>query len=182
MVKKSKRAFRTISEAADDLDVPQHVLRFWETKFSAIKPMKRGGNRRFYRPADIHLLKAIKHTLYDRDQSIKAVQLLIKKSGVKSFVVDWKKATGFVEPVEEAPALAPAPEPVVKAEEPAVEEISPEPGLSFEPEDGGEPEPAPEAAAKTPADDDTIKISKDLVRALVADLKALRALIDRIPD
>ncbi len=97
MVKKSKRAFRTISEAADDLDVPQHVLRFWETRFSVIKPMKRGGNRRFYRPADIHLLKAIKHTLYDRDQSIKAVQQLIKKSGVKSFVADWKKAAGIVE-------------------------------------------------------------------------------------
>ena len=195
MVKKSKRAFRTISEAAHDLDVPQHVLRFWETKFSAIKPMKRGGKRRFYRPSAIHLLKAIKHTLYDRGQSIKAVQLLIKKSGVKTFVADWKAAAGFVEPAEEAPA--PAPEPAVKAKEPE------EPGLSFEPEAEPAPEPepppevmpevapeptpeatpeaAPEAAAKTPADDDTIKISKDLVRALVADLKALRALIDRIP-
>lgn len=201
MVKKSKRAFRTISEAAHDLDVPQHVLRFWETKFSAIKPMKRGGKRRFYRPSDIRLLKAIKHTLYDRGQSIKAVQLLIKKSGVKTFVADWKAAAGFVEPAEEAPVPAPAPEPAVKAKE------LEEPGLSFEPEAEPAPEPkpqpepqpevapevgpepapeaapeaTPEAAAKTPADDDTIKISKDLVRALVADLKALRALIDRIP-
>ena len=189
MVKKSKRAFRTISEAAHDLDVPQHVLRFWETKFSAIKPMKRGGKRRFYRPSDIRLLKAIKHTLYDRGQSIKAVQLLIKKSGVKTFVADWKAAAGFVEPAEEARAPAPAPEPAPRAKEPE------EPGLSFEPEAEPAPEPepppevtpepapeaAPEAAAKTPAEDDTIKISKDLVRALVADLKALRALIDRIP-
>ncbi len=181
MVKKSKRAFRTISEAADDLDVPQHVLRFWETKFSAIKPMKRGGNRRFYRPADIHLLKAIKHTLYDRDQSIKAVQQLIKKSGVKSFVADWKKAAGIV---EEAAAPPPAPALPETAPEPLPAAKPEEPGLSFEPETGGAPEAeaipavAPEAP---PRGDDTIKISKDLVRALVADLKALRALIDRIP-
>lgn len=62
--RKSKEAFRTISEAADELDVPQHVLRFWETKFSQIRPMKRAGNRRYYRPEDVELLQVIRHHLY----------------------------------------------------------------------------------------------------------------------
>ncbi|MGF9562310.1 MerR family transcriptional regulator [Neorhizobium sp. JUb45] len=80
---KSPDAFRTISEVADDLDLPQHVLRFWETRFPQIKPMKRGGGRRYYRPDDIDLLKGIRHLLYDHGYTIKGVQKLLKTNGNK---------------------------------------------------------------------------------------------------
>ncbi|MDS7596741.1 MerR family transcriptional regulator [Agrobacterium tumefaciens] len=78
---KSPDAFRTISEVADDLNLPQHVLRFWETRFPQIKPMKRGGGRRYYRPDDIDLLKGIRHLLYDHGYTIKGVQKLLKANG-----------------------------------------------------------------------------------------------------
>ena len=80
---KSPDAFRTISEVADDLDLPQHVLRFWETRFTQIKPMKRGGGRRYYRPDDIDLLKGIRTLLYDQGYTIKGVQKLLKVNGNK---------------------------------------------------------------------------------------------------
>ena len=83
---KSPDAFRTISEVAEDLDLPQHVLRFWETRFPQIKPMKRGGGRRYYRPDDVDLLKGIRHLLYDHGYTIKGVQKLLKTNGNK-FVV-----------------------------------------------------------------------------------------------
>lgn len=82
-MEKSPDAFRTISEVADDLDLPQHVLRFWETRFPQIKPMKRGGGRRYYRPEDVELLKGIRHLLYDHGYTIKGVQKLLKTNGNK---------------------------------------------------------------------------------------------------
>lgn len=83
---KSPAAFRTISEAAEDLGVPQHVLRFWETKFSAIRPLKRGGNRRYYRPEDINLLKKIHHLLYVEGYTIKGAQKFLKGAGKESAI------------------------------------------------------------------------------------------------
>jgi DNA-binding transcriptional MerR regulator len=80
---KSSQAFRTISEVSDDLGVPQHVLRFWETKFSAIRPLKRGGNRRYYRPEDIQLLRAVNKLLYTDGYTIRGVQKLIREQGVR---------------------------------------------------------------------------------------------------
>ena len=80
---KSPEAFRTISEAAQELDLPQHVLRFWETRFSTIKPLKRGGGRRYYRPEDVLLLKGIRHLLYDQGFTIKGVQKILKDQGVR---------------------------------------------------------------------------------------------------
>lgn len=82
---KSASAFRTISEVSAELDLPQHVLRFWETKFPSIRPMKRGGGRRYYRPEDIELLKRIRDWLYDDGYTIKGVQKLLKdKSATKA--------------------------------------------------------------------------------------------------
>ena len=78
---KSPDAFRTISEVAEDLDLPQHVLRFWETRFNQIKPMKRGGGRRYYRPQDVELIKGIRHMLYDQGYTIKGVQKLLRENG-----------------------------------------------------------------------------------------------------
>ncbi len=80
---KSPDAFRTISEVADDLDLPQHVLRFWETRFSQIKPMKRGGGRRYYRPDDVDLLKGIRHLLYEEGYTIRGVQRILREQGNK---------------------------------------------------------------------------------------------------
>lgn len=82
-VEKAAGAFRTISEVADDLEVPQHVLRFWETKFPQIKPMKRGGGRRYYRPEDVDLLRAIRGLLYDQGYTIKGVQKLIREGALR---------------------------------------------------------------------------------------------------
>jgi len=85
-VAKGPEAFRTISEAADELGVPQHVLRFWETKFSFIKPMKRAGGRRFYRPADVMVLAGVRCLLHDDGYTIKGLQKLHREQGLKVLV------------------------------------------------------------------------------------------------
>jgi DNA-binding transcriptional MerR regulator len=81
---KAPDAFRTISEVADDLDVPQHVLRFWETRFTQIKPMKRSGGRRYYRPDDVNLLRGIRRLLYGEGYTIRGVQRILREHGIKS--------------------------------------------------------------------------------------------------
>ncbi|MFC3051155.1 MerR family transcriptional regulator [Kordiimonas pumila] len=85
--RKSREAFRTISEVAEYLDLPQHVLRFWESKFAQIKPLKRGGNRRYYRPDDVALLTSIKKLLHSDGYTIRGVQKLFKAQGVKATIV-----------------------------------------------------------------------------------------------
>jgi DNA-binding transcriptional MerR regulator len=82
-LKKAPNAFRTISEVADELHIPQHVLRFWETKFPQVKPLKRGGGRRYYRPDDIALLRRISDLLYIQGYTIKGVQRLLREGGGK---------------------------------------------------------------------------------------------------
>ncbi len=104
-IDKSPDAFRTISEVAEDLDLLQYVLRFWATRFLQIKPMKRGGGRRYYRPEDVDLLKGIRHLLYDHGYTIKGVQKLLKTNGNR-FVI--AVANGDMASVE---ALAAAQEP-----------------------------------------------------------------------
>jgi DNA-binding transcriptional MerR regulator len=81
---KSPDAFRTISEVAADLDIPQHVLRFWETRFTQIKPMKRSGGRRYYRPDDVDLLRGIRRLLYGEGYTIRGVQRILKEHGIAS--------------------------------------------------------------------------------------------------
>lgn len=81
---KSPAAFRTISEVADKLEVPQHVLRFWETKFSQVRPLKRGGGRRYYRPEDVELLRRIRDLLYTEGYTIKGVQRLLRENTSRS--------------------------------------------------------------------------------------------------
>jgi DNA-binding transcriptional MerR regulator len=85
-VSKGPDAFRTISEVAAELDLPQHVLRFWETRFAQIRPMKRGGGRRYYRPDDIDLLRGIRHLLYGEGYTIRGVQRILKEQGPR-FVI-----------------------------------------------------------------------------------------------
>lgn len=92
---KSPDAFRTISEVADDLDVPQHVLRFWESKFNQIRPMKRGGGRRYYRPNDVELLRGIRHLLYGEGYTIRGVQKLLKDRGIGAIAEIGRNASGL---------------------------------------------------------------------------------------
>jgi len=116
---KSPDAFRTISEVADDLDLPQHVLRFWETRFTQIKPMKRGGGRRYYRPDDIDLLKGIRNLLYDQGYTIKGVQKLLKQNGNKFVIAVGAGDMAAVEPLSASMAeeSKPAPAPQAAAAE-----------------------------------------------------------------
>lgn len=100
---KGPDAFRTISEAADELHVPQHVLRFWETKFSFIKPMKRAGGRRFYRPSDISVLRGVRRLLHDEGYTIKGVQKLHREQGIKRLVAAGQ---GEAAPPAQAPPAA----------------------------------------------------------------------------
>lgn len=88
VINKSKAAFRTIAEVADKLGVGTHVLRFWETKFTQIKPLKMHGGRRYYRPDDVKILECIRHLLHDERYTIEGVQKLFKEKGIKSFVGD----------------------------------------------------------------------------------------------
>jgi len=94
---KSPEAFRTISEVADELDVPQHVLRFWETRFVAVKPMKRGGGRRYYRPEDVDLLRGIRTLLYSDGLTIKGVQKVLREHGARYVLELGKKAGSHFE-------------------------------------------------------------------------------------
>jgi DNA-binding transcriptional MerR regulator len=88
---KAPEAFRTISEVADELDLPQHVLRFWETRFREIKPMKRGGGRRYYRPEDVALLRGIRHLLYGEGYTIRGVQRILNDQGVGFVQAVWQE-------------------------------------------------------------------------------------------
>ena len=97
MAIKSPEAFRTISEVSKDLSLPQHVLRFWETKFSQIKPIKRGGGRRYYRPEDVDLLKGIKSLLYNDGYTIRGVQKVIRENGPKNILFSNSKANTKLE-------------------------------------------------------------------------------------
>ena len=132
--RKSAAAFRTISEVADELNVPQHVLRFWETRFPRIKPLKRGGGRRYYRPDDVALLRRISNLLYIQGYTIKGVQRLLKESGGTLLgeippPSPEEQAAAAAEQVRErsvpvpakAPQPAPTPPPAIEARESAAE-------------------------------------------------------------
>lgn len=124
---KSPDAFRTISEVATELEVPQHVLRFWESKFTQVKPLKRGGGRRYYRPEDVDLLRGIRRLLYADGYTIKGVQKLLRENGVRSVMEAGRRLAG--EPAPAAPA-----EPADPGEEafaaPAAAELGNAPPLS----------------------------------------------------
>lgn len=112
--RKSKSAFRTISEVADELGVQQHVLRFWETKFSQVRPLKRGGGRRYYRPEDVELLKRIHELLYTEGYTIKGVQKLFRQNG-KNSVLEGEVGGGAIVTTE-APAVAATAAPAITPE------------------------------------------------------------------
>ncbi len=102
---KSAEAFRTISEAADELDVPQHVLRHWEEVFGQVRPMRRAGGRRYYRPLDIDLLRGIRVLLYDQRYTTKGVQKIFKDEGVK-YISELGRRAAAGEAVDVRPVIA----------------------------------------------------------------------------
>lgn len=114
---KSEQAFRTISEVSEQLDTPPHVLRFWESKFSQVKPMKRGGGRRYYRPEDVSLLRGIRELLYVDGLTIKGVQKVLREQG-------HKHVAGLVDtPDAEDNAAAAAPEAPAASAKPATPDV-----------------------------------------------------------
>ena len=117
--KKSESAFRTISEVAKELNLQQHVLRFWETKFSQIKPLKRGGGRRFYRPEDVLIIKKIHNLLYTQGYTIRGVQKLLKGQSKSQIINDSFGEKKVISPSNDI-KLMPA-EPIVKIEKQIVE-------------------------------------------------------------
>lgn len=118
---KAADAFRTISEVADDLDVPQHVLRFWESRFTQIRPMKRAGGRRYYRADDVDLLRGIRQLLYGEGYTIRGVQRILKEQGVKFVQTVWQEGAAL-------PARLPDDDEADDAAMPA-EQVARKPGL-----------------------------------------------------
>ena len=155
---KSPQAFRTISEIATELDVPQHVLRFWEAKFTQIKPLRRGGGRRYYRPEDVDLIRGIRRLLYNEGYTIKGVQKVLREQGLR-FVADSGRD-------ENAPM--PAPNGAAEAD-------------LFDGSDLDEAEDIDEPAARSAASPDRAPGRDGDVRgtleAIRADLEAARALL-----
>jgi len=185
---KSPEAFRTISEVAEALDVPPHVLRFWESRFAQVKPVKRGGGRRYYRPEDVRLLRGIRGLLYDDGMTIKGVQKILRERGVRHVIglgtlpeaeagpapaptrkaPARKVANGTARPAPgraaapaEAPALAARPAPQADLFDRAAAAVA-----EAAPALAAAPQAAPAAAAR-PAD-------RAALKALVAELEALR--------
>ncbi len=146
-LEKSPEAYRTIREVADSLDLPQHVLRFWETRFPQIRPLKRAGGRRYYRPDDIERLRLIKRLLYDEGYTIKGVQKLFKEQGVQAL---------------SAAALSPV-------------ESSAEMALAIEPEARSETGPAAREAHSGIADEDLVALREALAEIMEAERILARA-------
>jgi len=144
---KSPEAFRTISEVAEALDVPPHVLRFWETRFTQVKPVKRGGGRRYYRPEDVRLLRGIRGLLYDDGMTIKGVQKILREKGVRH-VIALGTLPGAEAEAADGAAEATAPEP--EAAEPAARPADPA-GPAAKPVAAKKPAP-PERAGGPQAD------------------------------
>jgi DNA-binding transcriptional MerR regulator len=149
---KSPDAFRTISEAADALDLPQHVLRFWETRFSQIKPMKRSGGRRYYRPTDIALLQGIRHLLYDEGYTIKGVQRILREQGAAH-------VAGFADKVQ---PVAAAPSPPIQPQPKPASPIPPAPTRAAQPPAAPQAAPAPAMQPSQP-----LQSRPDPVRAVL---------------
>jgi len=160
--RKSAGAFRTISEVADELGVQQHVLRFWETKFSQVRPLKRGGGRRYYRPEDIELLKSIHHLLYTEGYTIKGVQKLLREQGKNQVLDGAGRTTPIPEPANQA---APSIQEDAKAEKPA---------LANDAGSEAEHEAAPE---NTPENGNLSDRQRMTLQAMLGELKELRRLI-----
>jgi DNA-binding transcriptional MerR regulator len=180
---KAPDAFRTISEVADEIDVPQHVLRFWESRFSQIKPMKRGGGRRYYRPDDVDLLRGIRHLLYGEGYTIRGVQRILRDEG-GAFVQNVWRAGAALPPPESDDELAGDDEIAEAADESRAEPDLSVFSLSSSPGDApvAQQRPAerrePTMAVAAPAAKRPDAAVEGKLRAALNELVACRRLID----
>jgi len=166
---KSPDAFRTISEVAEELDLPQHVLRFWETRFSQIKPLKRGGGRRYYRPQDVELIKGIRQMLYDQGYTIKGVQKLLRENGNQFVAALGRGDMAAVEAIAQQKSADKA------SEEELVGKPKVKPSLRFFGLGRGEEE--------GPASPDDTRLSRDnraLLQEALFDLLECKRLLDQV--
>lgn len=164
MTEKSVFAFRTISEVADQLGVQQHVLRFWETRFRQIKPLKLGGNRRYYRPEDVEVVHTIQHLLYAEGLSIKNAQKLLKDKGTRQVVQHWKRVAGIVELSNEPSRVEFVSVPGTLADQPF-------------PDTGASLKVASQSLESQVNALPDIPVSRETLRSMVQDLKLLRDLL-----
>jgi DNA-binding transcriptional MerR regulator len=168
-VEKAPDAFRTISEVAQELDVPQHVLRFWESRFREIRPMKRGGGRRYYRPDDVALLRGVRHLLYGEGYTIRGVQRLLREQGVRFVQSVWQP--GAPQP------SAPVPEDVAdQANEQAAADSFAAAGDESGAGRFGPAQSAPPRAAAPPPG--LTREDRQRLQAVVQDLTECRRLLD----
>jgi DNA-binding transcriptional MerR regulator len=165
-LEKSPDAFRTISEVADELNVPQHVLRFWETRFTQIKPMKRAGGRRYYRPADVDLVRGIRKLLYNEGYTIRGVQKIFKEDGAATVVAIGR---GEAKPNKPEKLALNAPPPGTAKVAPRIVKGAPIPGRAPMARPIGE---APKVIHKLTVG------QTDTLRAALRDLTDARKLID----
>jgi DNA-binding transcriptional MerR regulator len=175
-VDKAPDAFRTISEVAQELDVPQHVLRFWESRFREIKPMKRGGGRRYYRPNDLDLLRGIRHLLYSEGYTIRGVQRLLREQGLRFVQSVWQE--GAPQPVHQ-PGDVEEDEAVIEG----AEEEAPEPRLPLGGGDEGERSeprsaPPPSQAAAPPPVAGLTREDAQKLQAALRELTECRRLLE----
>jgi DNA-binding transcriptional MerR regulator len=154
---KAPEAFRTISEVADELDVPKHVLRFWEAKFAQLKPMKRGGGRRYYRPEDVALLRGIRFLLYNDGYTIRGVQKILREHGSR-FVMDYRR---IAEDDEQDEVASPP------------QEI---PDIAAEAAKGGAP-----SFTRAPAEDG-LKLDRQKLGALIEEIEACQRVLAEARD
>jgi DNA-binding transcriptional MerR regulator len=175
-VDKSPEAFRTISEVAGVLDVPPHVLRFWETRFTQVKPVKRGGGRRYYRPDDVKLLRGIRGLLYDDGMTIKGVQKILRERGVRHVIGlgTLPETEPEVVSAPEIPAATPAAPPVTA---PAASAMPPPAQAAKMPQADLFGAPADVEVAERPARAAAARVDKAALRDLLAELQALRAVM-----
>ena len=157
-MEKSPDAFRTISEVAQELDVPQHVLRFWESRFREIKPMKRGGGRRYYRPDDVDLLRGIRHLLYGEGYTIRGVQRLLREQGVRFVQSVWQPG---------------APQPTLQPADDAADETADRSDAAEGFEDA-----APAAPRAPPPPPGLARADQQKLQAALRDLSECRRLLD----
>lgn len=163
-MEKAADAFRTISEVAAELNLPQHVLRFWESRFPQIKPMKRAGGRRYYRPDDVALLRGIRHLLYGEGYTIRGVQRILREQGLKFVQTVWQPgATQAAPPSTEDPLSE---EPALRAGDDTIALRSSPPLSRMEPE-----------LSDLPAEDDATSAS-----LRPADVQRLRAVLEELAE
>lgn len=159
-MEKSADAYRTISEVAVDLDVPQHVLRFWETKFTQIKPLKRGGGRRYYRPGDVDLLRTVRRLLYGEGYTIRGVQQILKRKGVRTVALIDAAGQGLAQ----SPAVPDGPMVLRNADEDGQ--------IEMEPQQKKFPEPLPDDFFDRPVANPVLGVERWRIVTLVEELRA----------